>query len=509
MALGLTEEHLAARGVGPRLGGAQPPHRARSGRRPLDARTAAHGALHRDRCGPRSPPRALLGLHLPEALGGQGYGLPELAIAAGGTRPGAGARRVPADRARQRRPGTAPGPDAAERAGQGHGGRHCSPAAVGFAPGIRAAVAPARRLDRRRRARTGALVVGGDRAGPGRQPGRRVIAGVAGEHGEIWVAVDAADVEITAAGQPRPDPAGWPASARTSSRVPGRTGCSTGLSPRRGRQPGRDPVRRRGLRHRRLGGGQPPPATRRSATSSAGRSASSRRSSTAVPGCSPRPSRRPPRPGTRPRAVRPGAGRGRRVRRRRGRRRSPSTPPSRCATSASRCSAASATPGSTTPTSTTAARCRCGPCSAAPATGPAAGGRRSRSAGAAPFNIEFPAGRPSPVAHSAGGAGRDRGRPRGRRNPGAWPRAAGSLPHLPRPWGRGAGPLEQLVIAEEMRAAGLRAPGLAIGAWVVAGADPVRHAGAAGAVPAGHAARRLPVVPAVQRAGSRAPTWPG
>ena len=41
------------------------------------------------------------------------------------------------------------------------------------------------------------------------------------------------------------------------------------------------------------------------------------------------------------------------------------------------------------------------------------------------------------------------------------------VPHLPRPWGREAGPLEQLVIAEEMRAAGLRAPGLAIGAWVV------------------------------------------
>ena len=40
-------------------------------------------------------------------------------------------------------------------------------------------------------------------------------------------------------------------------------------------------------------------------------------------------------------------------------------------------------------------------------------------------------------------------------------------PHLPRPWGRAAGPLEQLVIAEEMRSAGLRAPGLAIGAWVV------------------------------------------
>jgi alkylation response protein AidB-like acyl-CoA dehydrogenase len=41
------------------------------------------------------------------------------------------------------------------------------------------------------------------------------------------------------------------------------------------------------------------------------------------------------------------------------------------------------------------------------------------------------------------------------------------LPHLPRPWGRDAKPLEQLVIDEEMRAAGIRAHNLAIGAWVV------------------------------------------
>jgi len=41
------------------------------------------------------------------------------------------------------------------------------------------------------------------------------------------------------------------------------------------------------------------------------------------------------------------------------------------------------------------------------------------------------------------------------------------VPHLPRPWGRGAGALEQVIIAQEMRAAGVRAPGLAIGAWVV------------------------------------------
>jgi alkylation response protein AidB-like acyl-CoA dehydrogenase len=58
---------------------------------------------------------------------------------------------------------------------------------------------------------------------------------------------------------------------------------------------------------------------------------------------------------------------------------------------------------------------------------------------------------------SAGPAGRA-----GRLAEGGW-----VAPHLPRPWGRDAGPLEQLVIAEEMRAAGLRAPGLAIGAWVV------------------------------------------
>jgi alkylation response protein AidB-like acyl-CoA dehydrogenase len=39
-------------------------------------------------------------------------------------------------------------------------------------------------------------------------------------------------------------------------------------------------------------------------------------------------------------------------------------------------------------------------------------------------------------------------------------------PHLPAPWGRNASPLEQLVIAEELRGAGLRPPGLGIGAWV-------------------------------------------
>ncbi|HEY3683041.1 MAG TPA: acyl-CoA dehydrogenase [Streptosporangiaceae bacterium] len=46
--------------------------------------------------------------------------------------------------------------------------------------------------------------------------------------------------------------------------------------------------------------------------------------------------------------------------------------------------------------------------------------------------------------------------------------AAGLVqPHLPKPWGRAASPLEQVIIQQEMRAAGVRAPNLIIGAWVV------------------------------------------
>jgi alkylation response protein AidB-like acyl-CoA dehydrogenase len=41
------------------------------------------------------------------------------------------------------------------------------------------------------------------------------------------------------------------------------------------------------------------------------------------------------------------------------------------------------------------------------------------------------------------------------------------MPHWPPPWGRGASPLEQLVIDEEMAAAGLMRPHLAVGAWAL------------------------------------------
>ncbi|MDF5751065.1 acyl-CoA dehydrogenase [Spongiactinospora sp. TRM90649] len=41
------------------------------------------------------------------------------------------------------------------------------------------------------------------------------------------------------------------------------------------------------------------------------------------------------------------------------------------------------------------------------------------------------------------------------------------MPHLPRPWGRDATALEQVLIHQELRAAGVRPPQLIIGAWVV------------------------------------------
>ncbi|QXJ20039.1 acyl-CoA dehydrogenase [Actinomadura graeca] len=42
-----------------------------------------------------------------------------------------------------------------------------------------------------------------------------------------------------------------------------------------------------------------------------------------------------------------------------------------------------------------------------------------------------------------------------------------TAPHLPVPWGRGAGPAEQILIRRELRAAGIKAPNLLIGAWLV------------------------------------------
>ncbi|NRQ39335.1 acyl-CoA dehydrogenase [Nonomuraea sp. NN258] len=41
------------------------------------------------------------------------------------------------------------------------------------------------------------------------------------------------------------------------------------------------------------------------------------------------------------------------------------------------------------------------------------------------------------------------------------------MPHLPKPWGRAAKPLEQVLIAQELKAAKVKLPAMIIGAWVV------------------------------------------
>jgi alkylation response protein AidB-like acyl-CoA dehydrogenase len=83
-----------------------------------------------------------------------------------------------------------------------------------------------------------------------------------------------------------------------------------------------------------------------------------------------------------------------------------------------------------------------------------------------PVQVELPGGDAPLRARLAGElaeiaalAGRERAQ---RLAAGGW-----VTPHLPRPWGRGADALEQVVIEQEMQAAGVKAPSLMIGAWVV------------------------------------------
>ena len=77
------------------------------------------------------------------------------------------------------------------------------------------------------------------------------------------------------------------------------------------------------------------------------------------------------------------------------------------------------------------------------------------------------------------------------------------VPHWPAPWGRDAGPVEQLVIDEEFARARVRRPHLAVGGVGAADDHRPRHRRAAGAVGGAHAARRADVVPDVQRARRR------
>ena len=64
-----------------------------------------------------------------------------------------------------------------------------------------------------------------------------------------------------------------------------------------------------------------------------------------------------------------------------------------------------------------------------------------------------------------------RGRARSRCPKSEWNRTLADrgylVPHWPKPWGRDASPIEQLVIDEELAAARVRRPHLQVGAWVL------------------------------------------
>ncbi|HCU94594.1 MAG TPA: acyl-CoA dehydrogenase, partial [Actinobacteria bacterium] len=199
MALALTEEHLAlAESVRGWAGRVAPPAAIRA------VTTAGDGgaALYTGTLRPALAGQGLLGLHLPESLGGQGYGLPELAVAVeelgralvpGGFLPTVLASAILLSARTSALDGLVKEMAAGTLTG-----------AVGLAPGIRADAAASG---------TGAGDSGQSRAGNG-QPGTLVIDGtcgpvpgagladlvivpVASGDRQIWVALDSADVEIT------------------------------------------------------------------------------------------------------------------------------------------------------------------------------------------------------------------------------------------------------------------------------------------------------------------------
>src|SRR5450755_2456132 len=185
MALGLTEEHLelaaAIRGWAQR-------------NCPADAVRAAAddagsgSARYRESSGPALAEQGVLGLHVPEDRGGQGYGLPELAVALeelgralvpGGCLPTVLASAVLADAALA----------ATEVTGKLLAGLADGSAcgSVSLAAGLAGRTGP-----------DGGLIIDGEAAPVlGASLADLVIAGVQTEHGEIWAAMDAAGLEIT------------------------------------------------------------------------------------------------------------------------------------------------------------------------------------------------------------------------------------------------------------------------------------------------------------------------
>ncbi len=240
MALGLTEEHLqlaeTVRGWAERH---CPPETVRAAADGPDGGSA----LYLESLAPGLAGQGLLGLHLPEEDGGQGFGLPELTVAleelGRALVPGsflptvfASAVLVAAGVSGKLVTGLADG----SKAG-----------AVSLAPGLTGTADAAGDgtagggLVVERRVRPGARRVPGR---PGHRPGAdRRRRGVGRRRRQ--------QPRDHRSGQPGPHPAGGPGPRRPGRRARGPDPDRAG--PALGHQPGRDPVRGRGVRHRRLG----------------------------------------------------------------------------------------------------------------------------------------------------------------------------------------------------------------------------------------------------------------
>lgn len=182
MALALTEEHLAlADSVRGWAGRAAPPEVIRAAVGADDGGGAYYTATLR----PALAGQGLLGLHVPESLGGQGYGMPELAVAVeelgralvpGGFLPTVLASAILLSAGASATDGLVKGLAAGTLTG-----------AVGFTPGIEAA------------GHTGGstLVIEGSCGPvPGAGLADLVILPVTADGQQIWVALDSVDLEI-------------------------------------------------------------------------------------------------------------------------------------------------------------------------------------------------------------------------------------------------------------------------------------------------------------------------
>ena len=476
-------------------GGRAREHRHRGG--PPGAprhRPALHRRPHRARrsCGPRSTPRPTapppfwdelaglgwLGLHLPEAVGGEGYGFAELAVVVEelgrALAPGPFLPTVLGERGHPRRRGSAR--SVLERLARGERRRH------GRARSRRSTPPPATtaRSCSRGTARPGAVRV----ASPTSScvPARSATASAG-----AWSTRDAVDGH--AARVARPHPPGRRGRLRRRGRRRRATSCpaldrATVERARRSRWPRpRPPARRRGASTPR----PPTPRTGEQFGRPIGQFQGVKHrcadmlvaleQARAVAWDAALALDDPEADGRRPRRCWPPAP-------------SPSTPSPGSPRTASRCSAASGSPGSTTPTSTCGAPWPCASCSAArrPVAGRGRAGRAGRAA-------------PPPHASTCRRRPRRSG-PRSRafadeiaaapKEERRAPLADAGLivPHWAPPWGRDAGAVEQLVIDQELRRVKVRVPappGRRLG-----GADHrrPRHDRAAGALGAADAARR-------------------